>query len=81
MARTLAGVSIDIVKPPTSDDLKFPLLWLTQAHAMAEAARIIIESQPKFENMPYWSEEYVIASIVQLRLCLLVIVLKYAQKE
>ena len=52
MARTLAGFPIDLSKPPTSEDLKFPLLWLTHAHAMAEAGKTVIQSEPTFENMP-----------------------------
>ena len=39
MAQTIAGFNIDISKPPTSEDLKSPILWLTQAQAMAECAQ------------------------------------------
>lgn len=52
LARTIAGYDIDISKPPTKEDLKNPILWLTQAHAMAEAARLLFENTPNLETMP-----------------------------
>jgi len=52
MAQTIAGFPVDISKPPTSDDLNSPVLWLTQAHAMAEAARIVIQNQPDLKHLP-----------------------------
>lgn len=51
IAQNLAGVEVDIEKPPTSEDLKSPALWLTQAQAMAEAAKIIINNEPPFEHI------------------------------
>jgi hypothetical protein len=42
LASTLAGSDFDISKPPTKEDLKNPVLWLTHAHAMAESARIVL---------------------------------------
>jgi len=51
-ARTIAGFPVDLTKPPTSEDLKSPVLWLTQAHAMSEAARIVIQNQPQLTTLP-----------------------------
>lgn len=39
---------------PSANDLKNPLLWLTQAHALSEAARAIFANQPQWETMPPW---------------------------
>ncbi len=52
LASTLAGYDVDITKPPTAEDLKNPVLWLTQAHALSEAARVLFETDPNFETMP-----------------------------
>lgn len=51
-AQTIAGFSVDITKPPTSEDLKSPVLWLTQAYAMAETARIVILNEPELGHLP-----------------------------
>lgn len=50
--QTIAGFPVDLLKPPTSDDLKSPVLWLTQAHAMSEAARIVLQNQPELAHLP-----------------------------
>lgn len=52
LASTIAGYDIDISKPPTKEDLKNPVLWLTQAHAMAEAARVLFENTPNLDTLP-----------------------------
>ncbi len=52
LACTIEGYGIDISKPPTKEDLKNPVLWLTQAHAMAEAARVLFQGAPNLETMP-----------------------------
>lgn len=52
VAQTLAGFPIDITKAPTSEDLKSPVLWLSQAHAMQEAARIVIQNNPNLGLLP-----------------------------
>lgn len=39
---------------PVANDLKNPLLWLTQAHALSEAARAIFTNQQHWETMPPW---------------------------
>ncbi|XAG39924.1 HEPN domain-containing protein [Aeromonas sp. 19NY04SH05-1] len=38
--------------PPTNEILKNPILWISQAEALTQAAVTIIKSEPKFENMP-----------------------------
>jgi hypothetical protein len=51
-ASTLAGYPIDMSQTPTSEDLKNPVLWLTQAHAMTEAAVILIRNEPNLSHLP-----------------------------
>jgi hypothetical protein len=52
LAQTIAGFPKDISKPPKNDDLKSPVLWLTQAHAIAEAARILVQNEPELDHLP-----------------------------
>ena len=52
IAQTIAGFPVDISKPPTAEDLKSPILWLTQAEALTQAAVALIKKQPDFETMP-----------------------------
>lgn len=51
-AKLLAGVIDKPSNIPTKEDLKSPVLWLTQAHALTEAARVLVETQPTWEGMP-----------------------------
>lgn len=51
-ASTLAGYPVDMFRQPTSEDLKNPILWLTQAHAMTEAALILVRNEPNLSNLP-----------------------------
>lgn len=51
-ASTLGGYPIDMSRTPTSEDLKNPVLWLTQAHAMTEAAVILIRNEPNLSHLP-----------------------------
>jgi len=37
---------------PTKEDLKSPILWLCQAHALTEAASAPIKTQPPWESLP-----------------------------
>jgi hypothetical protein len=53
-ASTLAGYPVNKSRTPTSDDLKNPVLWLTQAHAMTEAAVILIRNEPNLSHLPYY---------------------------
>lgn len=41
-------------REPSGTDFKNPLLWLTQAHALTEAARTVIAHKPTWESMPVW---------------------------
>lgn len=52
MVQTLAGFPVDLEKGPSTVDLKSPVLWLTHAHAMSEAARILLKDSPNLEPMP-----------------------------
>ncbi|MCV2350660.1 hypothetical protein [Paucibacter sp. Y2R2-4] len=52
MVQTLAGFPKDPSKAPTSEDLKSPVLWLTHAHAMSEAAAAVLRAKPGLETMP-----------------------------
>ena len=49
---SLNGDGLDPFKQPTSEDLKSPLLWLTQAEAMSQAASVLIRAEPSFGNVP-----------------------------
>ena len=46
------GLNLDPLKPPTGADLKDPVLWLLQARALTEAARVVIKSEPNMDNVP-----------------------------
>ncbi|WP_254225921.1 hypothetical protein [Burkholderia gladioli] len=52
MIASLHGAELDPFKQPTSEDLKSPLLWLTQAEAMSQAASVLIRAEPSFGNIP-----------------------------
>ncbi|WNF47915.1 hypothetical protein RHP75_05640 [Pseudomonas sp. SG20056] len=52
VASSLAGFPVDISKPATSDELKNPVLWMSQAHALTQAAIAVIKADQKFELMP-----------------------------
>lgn len=52
MAQTIAGYPVDITKPATSEELKDPTLWLSQAHALAQAAVIVLKNEPELKVMP-----------------------------
>ncbi len=52
MASTLAGYPIDISQPATSEELKNPILWMSQAHALSEAATAVLKKEQDFEVMP-----------------------------
>lgn len=46
------GFPIDISTPPSVEDLKNPVLWLSHAHALSEAAVHLVRNPPKFEHIP-----------------------------
>lgn len=52
MLSALHGADVDPMAPPSSDDLKSPILWLTQAQAMTQAAITLTENKPPFDTMP-----------------------------
>lgn len=51
IAQQLAGIDVDPEKPPTSEDLKSPVLWLSHAHALSEAAAIVIRNEPVLDHL------------------------------
>lgn len=55
MAQNVAGFSTDISKAPTAEDLKSPILWLSQAHAMVQAAIIVLQNEPDFGHLPIYT--------------------------
>lgn len=52
LGRDISGFPIDLEAFPDSNELKSPVLWLTHAHAMSEAAQVVIRSEPGFADMP-----------------------------
>ncbi|HEY0152955.1 MAG TPA: hypothetical protein VGB92_13215 [Longimicrobium sp.] len=52
LAQQLAGLPSDPERPPTAQDLKSPVLWLSQARALSEAATIVLQSEPNLDQMP-----------------------------
>lgn len=52
IAQNLADYSVDVEAGPTEEDLKSPVLWLSHAHAMTEAARVLLQGKPNLEVMP-----------------------------
>lgn len=56
LAQTMAGFPVDISKPPTAIDLKSPILWLTQAHALSEAAVNVLRSEPNLDHLTVYTK-------------------------
>lgn len=52
LAQELSGFPVDLEAGPAADDLKSPVLWLTHAHAMSEAATAVLTTEPDFDTMP-----------------------------
>ncbi len=52
LAKTAAGFPAEFSTPATTEDLKDPILWLSQAHALAESAKNVIMSNPDLVKMP-----------------------------
>ncbi|MDO9602910.1 MAG: hypothetical protein Q7J02_11370 [Rhodocyclaceae bacterium] len=52
MLASANGFAIDITKPPTIADLKNPVLWLSHADALSEAAICLVRNPPNFDNTP-----------------------------
>lgn len=56
LAQEIAGFPAgDPERPPTAEDLKSPVLWLSQAHALSEAAVIVLRSRPNLDHMPLFT--------------------------
>ena len=49
---TQNGYPIDISQPPTVSDLKNPVLWLSHANALSEAAVCLVRNCPSFDQFP-----------------------------
>lgn len=47
-----AGVSIDPPNLTPSEVLKNPILWMTQAQAMSDAAFAVLTTEQRFQTMP-----------------------------
>lgn len=52
MLATANGFPVDISRPPTIADLKNPVLWLSHAHALSEAAVLLVRNAPSFDSLP-----------------------------
>lgn len=46
------GFPVDPERPPSSEDLKSPVLWLSHARAMSEAGVVVLKSEPTLDQMP-----------------------------
>lgn len=46
-----AGLPVDPQKPPTSANLKSPILWLSHSIALSEAAVTLLRIEPTFEHL------------------------------
>jgi hypothetical protein len=52
LIQEISGFHVDLDHPPRSEDLKSPVLWLSQARAMSEAGVSVLMNEPKFDQMP-----------------------------
>lgn len=52
LAQEVSGFPVDLANGPNSEDLKSPVLWLTQAHVMSEAGIRVLRSEPTLDHMP-----------------------------
>ena len=52
LIQELSGFPVDLKRPPTSEDLKSPVLWLSHARAMSEAGVVVLMTEPTLEGMP-----------------------------
>ncbi|WP_216908910.1 hypothetical protein [Synechococcus sp. CCY 0621] len=51
-ALLFAGMIERPSEEPTREDLKSPILWLSQANALSEAAKVLVQFEPTWESMP-----------------------------
>ena len=54
LAQEMAGFPVDISKAPSTTDLKDPVLWVTQAHALSEAAVSVLKRDPQMAHLPIY---------------------------
>jgi hypothetical protein len=52
IARSVSGFPTDTSKPPTAEELKDPILWVSQAYALSEAAVTVLKNKPEFKAIP-----------------------------
>jgi hypothetical protein len=52
LAQSMAGFANAPQAIPISSNLKDPILWMSQAEALSQAAFAIIKTEPTWENMP-----------------------------
>lgn len=52
LAQTIAGFPVDLESPPSTEDLNSPVLWLSHAHAMAEAGKHVVLNEPDTSFFP-----------------------------
>lgn len=53
IAQVMAGFEFNPAREPSPADLKSPILWLAQAHALSEAATTLIRVTPDWGVMPF----------------------------
>jgi len=51
LVQSIAGFPVDLNRPPTNEDLNSPVLWMTQAYAMADAAMNVLRNNPNFDHI------------------------------
>lgn len=52
LVQALAGFETNPEKGPSAEDLKSPVLWLTHAHALSEAAVALVRNPPNLAPIP-----------------------------
>lgn len=52
LIQEMSGFHVDLDRPPKSEDLKSPVLWLSHARAMSEAGVAVLINEPKLEQLP-----------------------------
>jgi len=56
VAQNLAGFDVNPEVTPTGADLKSPVLWLSHAHALSEAASIVVRGEPELGHLPIFTK-------------------------
>lgn len=52
IAQNMAGFDINPEVVPSSHDLKAPILWLSHAHALSQAAMVVLRANPDLDSLP-----------------------------